>query len=142
MPNIEHLTPAQFRIRFVFYSVTFLGFGSWALYFAHGSQIENTPLFKGVMFTIRQDAKVRKYIGQDIQNDWRMWGWINHIKGRADLDFDIQGSEGKGHVHLEALRYMADWYVKKLVVTVAGEDIVHVEPHKQQPLSVQEEEMA
>jgi uncharacterized membrane protein len=33
---------------------------------------------------------------------------------------------GKGHVHLVAVRFAEDWFVKKLSVVVADEEIVHI----------------
>ena len=129
MPHVSQFSRSQRRLRLWVWGTAFTGFFSWAVYYAHGVQIQNTPLFKGVLFTLRQDAKVKRYIGTDLQVDWKIFGWINHIKGRADIDFEVNGSQGKGKVHLEALRYMEDWYVKVLTVNVAGEDIVHVEPH-------------
>ena len=39
---------------------------------------------------------------------------------------------GKGLVELKAQRIGPDWFVLKLVVQVAGEEIVHLEPGIQQ----------
>ena len=38
--------------------------------------------------------------------------------------------KGKGDVHLQAIRYGEDWFVKGLTVRVADEEIVHISPGK------------
>lgn len=63
------------------------------------------------MFTLRQDRQVRKWIGENINCDWKVrqrqdvyhahllalvqvLGFINHIKGRADIEFQVHGTKG------------------------------------------------
>jgi hypothetical protein len=34
--------------------------------YCHGRQIRSSPLFKGAMFTLRQDRQVAQWIGEDL----------------------------------------------------------------------------
>lgn len=146
----NELTRTQLNARIAVWVVLTGGFCYWAIKYAKTRQIKGTPLFKGVMFTLRQDPVVRKWIGgetnntrgqkrdldEEISNDMSsivkegsfINGYLNHNKGSANLEFDIEGSGGKGSVKLEAVRYKDEWLVKKLIVSLADEEIVHIEP--------------
>lgn len=136
-PNLTNVIKKQSRLSIFVSTAAFIGFLGWAASYNHSHQIRSTPLFKGVLFTLRQDEQVRKWIGSSIASS-NVWGSLNHIKGRANISFDILGShgistllaycEGKGSVQLVATRFMEDWFVQDLRVVVAGEDIVHIEP--------------
>jgi hypothetical protein len=120
----------QSKLTIAAWSIFFGGFFYWAINFMRDSQIKKTPLFKGIMFTIRHDHNVRRYIGDKIGEAENLSGFLNHIKGRANLSFDVSGDMGKGNVHVEAYRPKRNddyWDVKKLVVVVAGEEIVKID---------------
>ncbi|KAI3656966.1 hypothetical protein MP638_004197 [Amoeboaphelidium occidentale] len=115
------------------WSTVFGSFFVWAVYYGRSIQIKNSPLFKGVLFTLRQDNQVKKYVGKEFDIGTSNWikglvlGHVNHVKGQAELKFDIEGKEGKGSVELKAFRKKHDWFVEKMIVVVAGEEIVHME---------------
>lgn len=124
------------RVKLLAWSVLFAGFTYWALDVTHTRQIKGTPLFKGVMLTLRHDPMVHKWIGTEadaaIKLDGKVDGFINHLKGNAQLDFDIEGPGGRGHVALHAVKHNQEWLVKRLRVSVAGETIVLIDPQHSQ----------
>jgi hypothetical protein len=94
IPHVQQFTPAQSRRRLIGWSIAFCGFFSWAIWYSHSTQIKHTPLFKGILFTLRQDKHVRRWIGDGIEPARDVDGFINHIKGRADISFNVTGTMG------------------------------------------------
>lgn len=88
-------TPRQLRWNLALWGAGFFGFVWWAAIYGRSVQLKTSPLFKGVMFTLRQDPKVRKWIGDSLESSNHVNGFINHIKGRAEISFDITGTSGK-----------------------------------------------
>lgn len=87
-------TPRQLRWNLFLWGTAFAGFMTWAVSYGRSVQLKTSPLFKGVMFTLRQDSKVRKWIGNNLEASKHVEGYVNHIKGRADISFEITGSLG------------------------------------------------
>jgi hypothetical protein len=87
-------TPRELRWGLTVWGVAFVGFMTWAVSYGRSVQLKTSPIFKGVMFTLRQDPSVRKWIGNNLEASKYIDGSINHIKGKADISFGITGSLG------------------------------------------------
>jgi hypothetical protein len=68
------------------------------------SQKTNSHLFKALILQMRQDDKILDLLGE-VELRGKVNGHVNHIKGDADLSFNVKGSKQDGHVHFVGTRY-------------------------------------
>ena len=80
---LSEWSTGKLRGRVVGWTLFFAGFFSWAIWYGRSIQIKYTPLFKGIMFTLRQDPQVREWIGSDLSPSNHVDGFVNHIKGNT-----------------------------------------------------------
>ncbi|KAI3631440.1 hypothetical protein MIR68_010930 [Amoeboaphelidium protococcarum] len=138
----------KLRLKVGALSVTTAWFLIWSMQRQKESQIKGTPLFKGVMYQLRTDRSVKKWIGEDVQCISRksvtgyfyelfgksygesLFGYVNHLRGRAQLQFTVEGSKGKGRVEVQAVKQLGErkeWLLNKMTVDVAGEQILRLD---------------
>jgi hypothetical protein len=72
--------PTKRMRAYVIWGSVFTGFFAWSVWYGRSIQMKNSPLFKGVMFTLRQDGQVKQWIGRNIEPSWNVEGFVNHIK--------------------------------------------------------------
>ncbi|TPX67342.1 hypothetical protein SpCBS45565_g03857 [Spizellomyces sp. 'palustris'] len=92
-----------------------VGLGWWAqtVYGGINSQKAHSGIFKAVLFHLRHDEAAQSLLGDNIQHDPKrhpsVKGTVNMLKGKADIEFLVEGSKGTGLVRFRGVRGEDDW---------------------------------
>ena len=84
-----------------------LGVGGGVLVFISASR-KSSPPYRMALEQVQADRKVIEQLGQPIE-DATMLPAVNYDSGRASLDFDVAGPNGKAHVRAEARMIGGQW---------------------------------
>ncbi|KAI8998126.1 cytochrome oxidase assembly protein 1, partial [Gaertneriomyces semiglobifer] len=78
------------------------------------SQKAHSGIFKSVIFHLRHHDKAKALLGNDIHYDAErhpsVQGSVNMFKGKADLEFTVEGDKGKATVKFIGNRGEDDWH--------------------------------
>lgn len=88
----------------VFYGpLAFFGGAYWiqSIIVNYNSSKSHSSLFRGILL----DIETRGDLGEAVGSDGTIKGFVNHIKGDADLTFEVEGTKQKGIVRFVGKRY-------------------------------------
>ncbi len=81
--------------------------------------IKNSDVYTESLHRAQQNAQVQSVLGTPIEDGWWVMGNVNldNDRGRANITYPIEGSKGKGTVHVVASRSSSKWNYERMTVT-------------------------
>ncbi|KAJ3279497.1 hypothetical protein HK104_001421 [Borealophlyctis nickersoniae] len=112
-------------------ALTAAGVAFWWDVIAGGinSQKSHSGIFKAVMYHLRHDDKAAQLLGSNIHYDGerhaKVEGFVNMMKGRADITFPVEGSAGLGAVRYRGRRTgNADEWASEIFTVTKDADVL------------------
>jgi hypothetical protein len=120
---------AQLKKPFFLGPLAFVGGTFWIHTILNNFNSEkcHTSLFRGLIYEMKNQGSIVDMFGSDLHYDpdkhSRVKGTFDNFKGFADLEFTIQGSNGKGIVHFVGNRYSKTdcWISSQFIITKFSE---------------------
>ena len=93
-----------------------LGVGGGVFVFISGVR-KSSPPYRMALEQVQADRQVIEQLGEPIE-DATMLPAVNNDSGRASLDFDVAGPNGKAHVRAEARMIGGQWGLTSVEVNI------------------------
>ena len=92
----------------------------------------HSSIFKSLIYELKRNPASTSLFGPDLHYDpkkhSRVKGNIDSLKGIADVEFTVQGSQGLGKVKFVGHRYKnTDFWVSKELVLTKGDKIISLD---------------